>query len=45
MNKKITAAILIILFVLTTILTFNSLKLVDQDIFATDFSDDEEDDF
>ena len=46
MNKKVITGIAIaLLMVATTILTYNSLKGFDQDIFATDFGDDDEDDF
>ena len=42
MNKKITAIILIILFVLTTVLTFNAIKGIDfDDIFVAEFDDEE----
>ena len=44
MNKKVITAIAIaLLMVATTVLAFNSLKGFDQDIFATDFGDDEDD--
>ena len=44
MNKKVITAIAIgLLMVATTILAFNSLKGFDEDIFATNFGDDDED--
>ena len=44
MNKKVITGIAIaLLMVATTVLAFNSLKGFDQDIFATDFDDEDGD--
>ena len=44
MNKKvITAVAICLLMVATTVLAYNSLRGFDQDIFATDFGDEDDD--
>ena len=44
MNKKVITAVAIgLLMIATTVLAYNSLRGFDQDIFATDFGDEDDD--